>query len=149
LVQWIGETYSRALKGVSETADIKRAIQNTVRDIVILRDGGCIMRESPHAPACNGYRNDGELVLQADHLITRTNSATYADTRLIVCVCKGHHGWKKWHVKEYDSLVSTLMSPERLTLWKAEAKDAYESAKEAQLKSLAMNDNAKVAKMSA
>jgi hypothetical protein len=34
---------------------------------------------------------------QADHLTTRANSATYADTRLIVCACKGAHGWKKWH----------------------------------------------------
>jgi hypothetical protein len=48
---------------------------------------------------------------QADHLITRANSATYADTRLIVCACKGHHGWKKWHQKEYEALVRTLISP--------------------------------------
>jgi hypothetical protein len=104
------------LKGVSETSEIKQAIQDTVRDIVIIRDGGCIMRDIPHAPACNGYRNDGELVLQADHLITRASNATYADTRLIVCVCKGHHGWKKWHEKEYEALVRTLISPERVAL---------------------------------
>ena len=39
-----------------------------------------------------GFRNDGQLILQADHVITRANSATYAETHLIVCVCKGHHG---------------------------------------------------------
>jgi hypothetical protein len=113
------------LKGVSETSEIKQEIQDTVRDIVILRDGGCVFRDSPHAPACNGYRADGELVLQADHLITRANSATYADTRLIVCVCKGHHGWKNWHQKEYEALVRTLISPERVALWKRCEEDSW------------------------
>jgi hypothetical protein len=47
--------------------------------IVILRDGGCILRDTPHASACNGYAKDGHLILQADHLITRANSATYGD----------------------------------------------------------------------
>lgn len=113
------------LQGVSETSEVKDEIQNTVRAIVILRDGGCIMRDSPHAPACNGYRTDGKLVLQADHLITRANSATYADPRLIICVCKGHHGWKKWHPKEYDALVTTLISPERVALWKRCEEDSW------------------------
>ena len=113
------------LKGVSETADIKQEIQDTVRAIVILRDGGCIFRNSPHAPPCNGYRNDGELILQADHLITRANSATYADTRLIVCACKGHHGWKNWHQKEYEALVRTLISPDRVALWKRCEEDSW------------------------
>ena len=66
-----------------------------MREIVIKRDGGCILRDIQGVSQCNGYRKDGKLILQADHLITRANSATYADTRLIVCVCKGHHGWKK------------------------------------------------------
>jgi hypothetical protein len=82
---------------------VKQRIQDLVRDIVIKREGGCIFRgdvpnpEGWTIPTCNGFAKDGHLILQADHLITRANSATYADTRLIVCLCKGHHGWKSWH----------------------------------------------------
>jgi len=74
-------------------------------------------------PECGGYRNDGELILQADHLITRANAATFADTRLIVCLCRDHHGWKSLgsnaRKAEYDALVRTLISPERVKLWDA------------------------------
>jgi hypothetical protein len=101
---------------------------------VIKRDGGCIFRginayvfldggkigiahKLSGFPKCNGHRNDGELILQADHLITRANSATYADTRLIVCVCKGHHGWKKWNEARYNELLREVLSPERVALW--------------------------------
>jgi hypothetical protein len=66
-----------AKKGTSDTALIKDEIQNYVRAIVIIRDGGCIARNEPWH-TCSGYRNDGELILQADHLITRGNGATYA-----------------------------------------------------------------------
>lgn len=104
------------IAGVSETADLKEEIQNLVREIVIIRDGGCILRDHP-GHVCGGYRNDGEFILQADHLITRANSATYADTRLIVCVCKGLHGWKKYNEKQYDAIIRTVISPERVALW--------------------------------
>lgn len=85
----------------NETNDIKDRIQDLVRDIVIARDGGCIFRDAPFevtqgsGPPCGGYAKDGHLILQADHLITRANGATYSDTRLLVCVCRNHHGWKK------------------------------------------------------
>jgi hypothetical protein len=91
-----------------------------VRAIVIARDGGCSFKHMENyladLPACNGYRKGGKLILQADHLITRANSATYTDTRLIVCVCKGHHGWKKWHKEEYDMIVHHLIGKERANL---------------------------------
>src|ERR1700733_7732113 len=74
---------------------------------------------------CNGFTQDGRLIFQADHLITRANSATYADTRLIVCLCKGHHGWKKWHEREYNVLVRTLLSPERVKLWDDCERDSW------------------------
>lgn len=110
-------------KGKSETSLTKERIQDTARDIVIIRDGGCIFRDHKFygVPGCNGYRKDGELILQADHLVTRGNSATYADTRLIVCVCQGHHGWKSvagnLNKPEYDACVKKLISPERVKLW--------------------------------
>jgi hypothetical protein len=117
--------------GDSDTATIKRDIQYLAREIVIARDGGCILRDLHYdgIPECNGYTNDGQLVLQADHLITRSNSATFADTCLIVCVCKGHHSWKSLgsnaRKKEYDELVRTLISPERVKLWDECERDSW------------------------
>jgi hypothetical protein len=113
-----------AVQGRSETSIVKREIQDVVRETVIKRDGGCIFQNLINShwafayfADCNGYADDGHLILQADHLITRAKAATYADPRLIVCVCKGHHGWKKWHEREYNSIVRNLLSPERVKLW--------------------------------
>lgn len=119
------------IKGHSTVSQLKKEIQALLREIVILRDGGCILRHMLNAqtvprsalnlPPCNGYRKDGELILQADHLITRSHAATYADSRLVVCVCKGHHGWKSvgsnLRKKQYDDIVRQLISPERVALW--------------------------------
>jgi len=100
------------LKSCSTTAQLKDDIQHLVREIVMIRDGGCILRKYRH---CGGEL--GETVIQADHLVTRANSATYADTRLIVCLCRGCHGWKHWHEKEYDSLVKSILPKDRVELW--------------------------------
>ena len=86
----------------------KREIQALLREIVIKRDGGCVLRKIRF---CN------DEVLQADHLITRANSATYADSRLVVCICRTCHGWKHWHEKEYDALVKTILPADRVLLW--------------------------------
>jgi hypothetical protein len=40
-------------------------------------------------------------------------------------VCKGHHGWKKWHEREYNALVRTLLSPERVKLWDECKRDSW------------------------
>lgn len=108
-------------KGISDTSKIKDEIQGLVRDIVIIRDGGCFLRNTYGVPPCNGYAKDGHLILQADHLLSRSNSATYGDTRLIVCVCKGHHGWKSvgnnLRKETYDKLVRQILPPERVALW--------------------------------
>jgi hypothetical protein len=112
-------------KGTSDTAKLKDEIQALVRAIVIKRDGACIFRNSYDAPSCNGFDKNRRLILQADHLITRANSATYADTRLIVCVCKGHHGWKNWHKPEYDALAKELIGPARTALWQRCEEDSW------------------------
>lgn len=115
-------------KSKSEVALLKDDIQAYLREIVILRDGGCILRhlqgkiyKNIHIPYCNGYRKDGQLILQADHLNSRSHSETYADSRLAVCVCKGHHGWKSvadnLRKKEYDEIVKSLLPKERVKLW--------------------------------
>lgn len=105
------------VKGHSDTGDLKERIQELARSIVIIRDGGCVLRNIYGIPGCNGHRKDGQLILQADHLITRANSATFADTRLIVCICKGHHGWKEWHKEEYDALIKNVIGAGRAALW--------------------------------
>lgn len=115
------------VKGISTPAQLKNDIQALVREIVIIRDGGCIFRnESWHN--CNGFAKDGHLILQADHLVSRSNAGTFSDTRLIVCVCKGAHGWKSvgnnLRKKEYDERVRAILSPERVELWdRAEAEN--------------------------
>ncbi len=99
----------------NDAAQNKKEIQRLLREIVIQRDGGCILR---------GVRRCGGLpqhaVLQADHLITRANSATFADSRLVVCLCRPcHGGFKQWHKEEYDALVKTILPSERVRLWEA------------------------------
>lgn len=110
------------VKGHSETAELKEEIQRLVREIVILRDGGCILRK---ARKCNGTA-DADAVLQADHLITRANSATFADTRLIVCLCRScHGGFKQWHKEEYDVLVKMILPHDRVELWEMCEEDRH------------------------
>lgn len=107
--------------GHSTTAQLKQEIQDLVREIVILRDGGCVFKQEK-GHICTGYApKAGHLVLQADHLMSRGNSETFADTRMIVCVCKGIHAWKSvgsnMRKAEYDERVKKLISPERVKLW--------------------------------
>lgn len=94
--------------GDNDTALRKKEIQSLVREIVIARDKTCILRK---------IRLCGDKILQADHLITRSNSATFADTRLIVCICRSCHLWKKYNKEEYDSAVYNSLSNERRKLW--------------------------------
>lgn len=119
-------------QGISESAKLKRDIQALVRAIVIKRDGGCVLRAVYGVPRCNGYRNDGQMILQADHLISRGNSATYGDTRLIVCLCQGHHGWKSvgsnLRKAEYDAVIrAKVLSPERVALWDLAEHDRFKA----------------------
>lgn len=57
------------VKGHSEVSETKERIQALVREIVIKRDGGCILDGIRGVAQCNSYRKDGQLILQADHLI--------------------------------------------------------------------------------
>ena len=108
-------------KSESKTATIKQGIQDTLRLLVTHRDGGCILRDK-RCGVTAFVDEDNKIVasssyIQADHLVTRANSATFADVRLVVCVCNGCHLWKKYHKKEYNDLVKTIISKERVTLW--------------------------------
>lgn len=117
------------LVGHSSTTELKNEIQALLRQIAIRRDGGCILRNykseiTPRYQDCGGYRKDGELILQAEHLHTRSNLSTFADTRLIVCLCKRHHGYyKPQHSDEYYEIVKKHIGKERADLLKRVKED--------------------------
>ena len=99
--------------GTSDNATAKREIQSTLREFVMLRDGGCILRDIRH---CGG--EIGKAVMQADHLLPRSNAETYADERLVVLLCRPcHGGFKQWHKEEYDRLVKSILPKEIVELW--------------------------------
>ena len=110
------------LVGHSTTAQIKQDIQSILRDIVIARDNGCILRHYKNEitnqyQECGGYRNDGKLILQAEHLHTRSNTASFADTRLVICLCQRHHGYyKPQYSQQYYELVKKHIGKERAEL---------------------------------
>lgn len=114
-------------KSNSETAKLKDEIQALLREVVMKRDGGCILRDIRH---CGAILGSG-AILQADHLITRANSATYADSRLVVCVCKGCHAWKHLghREKEYEALIKPLIGKERADLWNRCEQDRWRPSK--------------------
>lgn len=104
------------LKAISDNpvAVIKKNIQARLRELAILRDGGCVLRHYDEAGNCGGYRNDGELILQAEHLVTRSNSISYGDMRNIVCLCKAHHMYfKQQHGRLYWELIERHVGPDR------------------------------------
>lgn len=98
-------TLNKIGKGTSAT--IKRRIQAILREIVILRDGGCILRLV--LGNCSGP-------LQAEHLNSRVHAHTFADTRNIVCLCQYHHiFWKPQNSRRYWELIEQHLGP---TKWK-------------------------------
>ena len=111
------------LVGQSTQAELKREAQALLRQIVILRDGGCFLRNytnriNSQYAQCGGYRNDGEIILQAEHLHTRTNAASFTDTRLVVCVCQRHHiFYKPQHSSEYNELAREYIGEKNAKLW--------------------------------
>lgn len=111
------------LVGHSTTTDLKKEIQATLRSIVIKRDGGCFLRHytnkiTPQYAKCGGYRNDGELILQAEHLHSRSTANSFSDPRLVVCVCQRHHiYYKPQHSAEYNDLAKDFIGTERAELW--------------------------------
>lgn len=104
-------------KSSSPQSKLKDEIQELLRKIVIIRDGGCILRHYPETGQCGGYRNDGQLILQAEHLHTRSNASSFSDTRLVVCLCKRHHiYYKPQYSDTYYRIVKKHIGPERTKL---------------------------------
>lgn len=97
-------------RALTESAKLKDAIQKVVRQIVIRRDGGCLLKGFKGF-ACNP-------VLQADHLISRGRNIGYADTRLIICLCKAHHTAKTFDTtRDYETEIRFRIGGERAKLW--------------------------------
>ena len=110
--------------GRETTKELKEQIQAKLRQHVIKRDSGCWLRNYPEAGACGGRKKDGDLILQAEHLHTRANSASYADERLVLCICLHHHiHWKPQHSKRYNELAEDFIGEERSELWKRVRED--------------------------
>lgn len=117
-------------KGRNSTALIKEMIQSTLREIVILRDGGCIFRHykndvNPQYRECGSRpTKDGHLILQAEHLHTRANASSFSDTRLVICICQRHHiFYKPQHSDEYYKIVKKHIGPVRAKLLEAVQND--------------------------
>lgn len=90
-------------KGRSESSQAKERIQVLLRAIGLVRDGGCIFRHYPETGDCGGYRKDGELILQFDHLNSRVHAVSFSDSRLGVIACLRHHFYyKKQYPFEYE-----------------------------------------------
>ncbi len=103
-----------AKQGKSEVALCKRRIQALLREIVVIRDGGCVLRHFTQAGKCGGYRNDGKLILQAEHLISRKRNISFADLRNVICLCKRHHGYfKPQNSRLYWELMHEIIGPVR------------------------------------
>ncbi len=109
--------------GHSTTSENKKEIQRLLREIVIKRDGGCFLRNfqneiTPKYINCGGLRKDGGLILQAEHLHTRSNANSFSDSRLVVCCCQRHHiYYKPQHSDEYNGLAKKFIGAERTELW--------------------------------
>jgi len=110
-------------KSLSEIARCKSRIQDTLRQLAIHRDEGCVLRNiatQEGLKQCSGFRKDGKLILQYDHLISRTRNISYAELDLGVILCKGHHGWKSFtddNSKRYDEVIKKVLSQDRLKKW--------------------------------
>ncbi len=111
-------------KSSSPTALLKEKIQALLRKNAIERDGGCVLRHYTEAGRCGGYRNDGELILQAEHLNGRSHSVSYGDMDNIVCLCKNHHiFFKKREPVLYWILIRAHIGEERWRKVEAWTKD--------------------------
>lgn len=106
------------MRGTSEVSVLKEQIQATLRQIVMLRDGGCILRDYPETGRCGPINKQGKLVLQAEHLNSRAHAISIADSRLAVCLCQRHHiFYKPQYSARYWEIIEEMIGPTRWELF--------------------------------
>jgi len=102
------------VKGISSSSELKDEIQAVLREGAIKRDKVCVLSHYQEAGRCGGYKMNGELVLQAEHLNSRSNTATFGDMRNIVLLCKYHHiFWKPKNSALYWELIRKHIGEEQ------------------------------------
>ena len=101
-------------KSKSPVSLCKTRIQALLRELAIKRDKVCVLSHYLEAGGCGGYRKDGELVTQAEHLISRSRSISFSDMRNIVLLCKNHHlFWKPHNSRLYWELIEIIIGKKR------------------------------------
>lgn len=97
---------------------VKDRIQGLLRAIAIERDGDCFARNYPEEMGgCGGFKKDGGLILQFDHLNTRARNISYADPRLGILACLRHHFYfKKQYPVIYEKCALDFIGPARKKL---------------------------------
>lgn len=110
-------------KSKSEVTQCKDRIQALLRQIVMKRDGGCVLRHFlDRMPSRFVTCND---VLQAEHLNTRSHSVSYGDTRNVVCLCSKHHiQFKPQHSQLYWEMIEEHLKGEKWD-WYKRARDDH------------------------
>src|SRR6185312_10951980 len=108
--------------GHSSTSELNIEIQGILRQIVMIRDGGCFLRNYRDQIVsqyvnCGPTKKDGNLILQAEHLHSRANANSFSDSRLVVCCCQRHHFYyKKQYSAEYEQFARHFIGEERTKL---------------------------------
>ncbi len=105
------------VKGHSTTTELKDDIQALVRRLALHRDKGCVLAGHPETGACGGFRKDGKLILQFDHLNSRSHAISFAEVLLGVILCQHHHiNWKKQNPTQFTRIIRELIGPARCNL---------------------------------
>lgn len=95
------------LRGVSDTSVLREQIQAKLRQGVIKRDRVCLLADYPEAGKCNAIQ-------QCEHLISRSQSSTFADLRNCVLLCSRHHiFWKPQNSQRYWEIIEEMIGPDR------------------------------------
>lgn len=136
------------LRGTSDASVLKERVQELLRAIGLIRDGGCVFRKYPETGDCGGYRKDGELIYQFDHLNSRVHAISFSDSRLGVIACLRHHFYyKKQYPAEYERCAIDNIGPKRAALLYAVRADRSPHKVDLKLAEIALK--AELAKMNA
>lgn len=108
-----------AKKSKSPSAVLKDDIQALLRKIVIKRDGGCVLRNRKECGNCGWNDKNDNLILQAEHLVTRGSSNYFGDLRNIVCLCVFHHTiFKPQYSFKYWNAIEQVIGKDRWNWFK-------------------------------